>query len=84
MNGKAMLKSELARAAGVSNRTFSRWLRTEKDVLASMGVHRTARLLPPPSRQIYSGKICLLSQEKVFYSKRMGSAWQAVESRHKI
>lgn len=47
MNGKAMLKSELARAAGVSNRTFSRWLRTEKDVLASMGVHRTARLLPP-------------------------------------
>lgn len=44
---KAMLKSQLARMAGVSPRTFYNWLRSDRDVLFRMGVTPRARLLPP-------------------------------------
>lgn len=42
-----MLKIELAHAAGVSYRTFNRWISRHRDVLSEMGVLPHARLLPP-------------------------------------
>lgn len=42
-----MLKSELAHAAGVSMRTFSRWLSNNEEELAHLGVTKQMRLLPP-------------------------------------
>lgn len=44
---KSMLKSELAHAAGVSMRTFSRWLSNNEEELARLGVTKQMRLLPP-------------------------------------
>lgn len=43
---KAMYKNELARAAGVSNDTFRRWLISDRDALEAMGVSPTQHLLP--------------------------------------
>lgn len=42
-----MYKSELARMAGVSDRTFSRYLSTRRQVLLEMGVSPHTHLLPP-------------------------------------
>lgn len=44
---KAMTKSELAMMAGVSARTFARWLHTDKEELERMGVTSRMRLMPP-------------------------------------
>lgn len=44
---KSMLKSELARAAGVSSRTFSRWIAQHQSELSALGVLPTAHLVPP-------------------------------------
>lgn len=44
---KAMYKSELARLAGVSPRTFQRYMVSRQKVLATMGVSLHAHLLPP-------------------------------------
>jgi hypothetical protein len=44
---KAMLKSELAAAAGVSRDTFRRWLQSDMDYLISQNVDPKSRLLPP-------------------------------------
>lgn len=44
---KAMLKSELAELAGVSNRTFGRWLSMHRDELSRLGISHAARLIPP-------------------------------------
>lgn len=44
---KCMLKTELAAAAGVSPRTFSRWLRLHREKLQEMGISPTAHLIPP-------------------------------------
>ena len=44
---KAMYKSEIARAAGISSRTLSRWIRTHRMKLMQMGVKRRQKLLPP-------------------------------------
>ena len=44
---KAMYKSELARAAGVSSETFRRWLKTDKAMLADMGVTPRQHMLHP-------------------------------------
>lgn len=44
---KAMLKSELAMAAGVSRRTFTRWLSSNRDTLAKAGITPDMRLIPP-------------------------------------
>ena len=42
-----MLKSELARAAGVTIDTFRAWLRTDTDYLRSQSVSPKAKILPP-------------------------------------
>ncbi len=44
---KAMLKSEIARAAGLSTNTLRRWMLSRQQVLRKMGVTHTQRLLPP-------------------------------------
>ncbi len=46
-NYKAMYKNELAAAAGVSMATFRRWLRTDREQLASLGCDLNAQLLNP-------------------------------------
>ena len=42
-----MLKSELARAAGVTIDTFRAWLQTDTDYLRSQSVSPKAKILPP-------------------------------------
>lgn len=44
---KAMYKSELADAAGVSLKTFGRWLKRDRDYFASVGVSIKQKMLPP-------------------------------------
>ena len=44
---KAMLKSELAAAAGVTRDTFRNWLRSDADYLRAQGISPKAKLLPP-------------------------------------
>ena len=44
---KAMYKSEIASAAGVAMRTFSRWLNMCEDDLVAIGYRKTDKLLPP-------------------------------------
>lgn len=44
---KSMLKSQLAEAAGVSTRTFCRWLKLHQAELEKRGVKPKAKLIPP-------------------------------------
>lgn len=44
---KSMTKSELAIAAGVSMRTFSRWLSNNRDLTEEAGITKKTRLLNP-------------------------------------
>ncbi len=44
---KAMYKSELAAAAGVTRDTFRRWLHSDADYLRSQGIHPKTKMLPP-------------------------------------
>ena len=55
VNGKCEMKSyykyELADAAGVSTRTFGRWLRQQSEQLSQWGVTPKTQLLPPVAVQ---------------------------------
>ena len=44
---KSRMKFELAQAAGMSDRTFSRWIREHSTYMERIGVRPTQRLLPP-------------------------------------
>ena len=44
---KAMTKAELAKAAGISSRTFSRWLYAHREELQLLGVPPHAHIIPP-------------------------------------
>ena len=44
---KSTYKYELANAAGVTDRTFRRWLSDKAEHLSRLGVTRTTKLLPP-------------------------------------
>jgi hypothetical protein len=44
---KSAYKYELAAAAGVSDRTFRRWLSAHRGELLNLGVKTTDKLLPP-------------------------------------
>lgn len=44
---KSAYKYELADAAGVSRRTFQRWLSSNKDKLMELGAAPRKQLLPP-------------------------------------
>lgn len=56
---KAMSKSELAHAAGVSRDTFRRWLNSDLAYLRQQGVKPTARLLPPHVVNYLIDKYCI-------------------------
>ena len=51
---KAMYKSELAKAAGVSDRTFNRWLHSPviRKKLAALHLSKRQQLLPPKAVEI--------------------------------
>lgn len=44
---KAMLKSELASAAGVTRDTFRRWLKSDAEYLRAQGISPKAKMMPP-------------------------------------
>jgi hypothetical protein len=52
-------KSELARLAGVSPRTFERYLKTRRHVLDAMGVSPFAQKLPPKAVQYVCEDYCI-------------------------
>ena len=56
---RAMSKSELAEAAGVSRDTFRRWLKTDAAYLRKQGVKPTAKLLPPQVVSYIIDKYCI-------------------------
>jgi len=56
---KAMYKSELARLAGVSYRTFQRYLATRREILTAMGIPPSAKILPPKAVKYVSEDYCI-------------------------
>ena len=52
-------KHELARLAGVSDRTFCRYLSTRRHILDAMGVSPYARLLPPQAVKYVCEDYCI-------------------------
>ena len=56
---KAMYKHELAELAGVSTRTFRRYLATRRPILTAMGISPHARLLPPQAVRFISEDYCI-------------------------
>jgi len=60
-----MYKSELARLAGVSPTTFRRYLKSRREVLASMGVSPKAQTLPPKAVKFIIEDYCIELPEKI-------------------
>ena len=58
-NMKAMLKSELAREAGVSVRTFNRWCKPYHKELVKMGWKPRMKLLSPKIVAYLTDKFCI-------------------------
>lgn len=56
---KAMLKSELAAAAGVSRDTFRRWLQSDAEYMQEQGVKPTSKMLPPKVVKYLIDKYCI-------------------------
>ena len=56
---KAMLKSELAREAGVSVRTFNRWCKPYHKELVKMGWKPRMKLLSPKIVAYLTDKFCI-------------------------
>ena len=56
---KAMLKSELASAAGVSRDTFRRWLQSDAEYMQEQGVKPTSKMLPPKVVKYLIDKYCI-------------------------
>ena len=52
-------KSELARLAGVSSRTFRRYLATRRAIFTAMGISPFARKLPPQAVRYISEDYCI-------------------------
>jgi transposase len=57
---KTMLKSELARKAGVSERTLMNWCRPYREELRKMGLGSKAKLLPPHVVKFLCEKFCII------------------------
>ena len=53
---RSYLKSEIARAAGVSYRTFQRWLQQNRAILSEMGVMPRTQLVPARAAQWICGQ----------------------------
>lgn len=56
---RAMSKTELANAAGVSRDTFRRWLKSDEAYLRAQGVKSTAKVLPPQVVNYLIDKYCI-------------------------
>jgi hypothetical protein len=56
---KFISKKELARLAGVSERTFCRYIRSRRHILEAMGVLPNARLLPPQAVKYICEDYCI-------------------------
>ena len=56
---KFISKKELARLAGVSSRTFTRYLATRRHILDAMGIPPKARLLPPQAVKYVCEDYCI-------------------------
>ncbi len=56
---KFISKKELARLAGVSDRTFSRYLQSRRHILVAMGISPNARLLPPQAVKYVCEDYCI-------------------------
>ena len=56
---KAMSKSKLAAAAGVSIKTFQRWLVSHSEELALLGVKPRDKLLPPVAVKFIVEQYCI-------------------------
>lgn len=54
-----MLKNELAAAAGVSRKTFRRWLEADAEFLREQGVKPKAKMLPPNVVKYLIEKYCI-------------------------
>ena len=54
-----MYKNELAKLAGVSSRTFRRYLATRRSILTAMGISPFARKLPPAAVRFISEDYCI-------------------------
>lgn len=66
-------KKKLAELAGVSDRTFSRYLQSRRHILDAMGVLPNARLLPPQAVKYLCEDYCIdlprsLQDQKVINS----------------
>lgn len=57
MKYKAMYRYELARAAGVSERTFARWLQADREQLQKFGAN--GNLLSPAAVAFICEKYCI-------------------------
>lgn len=60
---KAMYKYELAELAGVSPRTFSRFIATHQPALSKMGVGKSTKLLPPKAVAYLCEAYCIALPE---------------------
>jgi hypothetical protein len=56
---KSMLKSELAREAGVSVKTFNRWCKPYRKQLLKMGWRPRMKLLPPKVVAFITETFCI-------------------------
>lgn len=56
---KAMYKCELARAAGVSDETFRRWLMLDRSQLRQMGCKLKTKILNPAAVRFLCEKYCI-------------------------
>jgi len=56
---KAMLKSELARMAGVSRNTLMNWCKPFQGELEGMGIGPKAKMLPPHVVKFIAEKLCI-------------------------
>lgn len=59
MRYKAMHKGELAEAAGVTRQTLSNWMKSDREMLAEMGVGLMQKILPPNAVKYLCEKYCI-------------------------
>ena len=71
---KFISKKRLAELAGVSDRTFSRYLQSRRHILDAMGVLPNARLLPPQAVKYVCEDYCIDLPEELQDSKVLNSS----------
>ena len=54
---KSKSKSEIADAAGVSQKTLARWIMGHREKLRAMGVSPSQRILPPRAVEYVCGEL---------------------------